>query len=178
MVSSGLDLRADILKVAHHGSHSSSSLAFLAAANPAVAIYSAGAGNDYGHPHDETLENLAEVGAQIYGTNINGTIIVSSDGTSYTVQPAEQSQSQTPSVAQSTGIPQPSTINRGCLIDQPIAPGSVSSLTIKNCSWSRLYNNRLLQIRSKPSSRTWPTNCRQRRICHMVMESRKKYYSG
>ena len=53
MLSSGLDVSATILKVAHHGSRSGTNSAFLAAVKPQVAIYSAGLGNDYGHPHQK-----------------------------------------------------------------------------------------------------------------------------
>lgn len=85
------DLTSTILKVGHHGSYTSSSPAFLAAVHPEVAIYSAGRHNSYGHPHAETLAALAAVGAQIYGTDRHGTVIVQSDGQHYqirTTQPA------------------------------------------------------------------------------------------
>ncbi|MFC1994224.1 MBL fold metallo-hydrolase [Chloroflexota bacterium] len=73
----------EVLKVGHHGSRTASSPAFLAAIQPEVpiiAIYMAGTGNQYGHPHEETITALNEVGAEIYGTDTHGTIIVSSDG--------------------------------------------------------------------------------------------------
>jgi len=76
----------EILKVGHHGSRTASSKGFLAATSPEVAIYMAGKGNSYGHPHQETLDALAQIGAKIYGTDVNGTIIVTTDGTTYTVQ--------------------------------------------------------------------------------------------
>jgi competence protein ComEC len=74
------ELRADVLKVAHHGSRSSSSAAFLAAVAPKLAIISAGTGNRFGHPHAEALQrlktvphvlNLAEVGGTIVETDGN-----------------------------------------------------------------------------------------------------------
>lgn len=58
LVSSGRDVRSDVLKVGHHGSRTSSSRAFLDAVRPAVAVISAGADNQFGHPHAETLEAL------------------------------------------------------------------------------------------------------------------------
>ena len=58
LLSSVSPVKADILKVGHHGSRSASSPEFLKAVKPQVAIYSAGAGNDYGHPHSETLAAL------------------------------------------------------------------------------------------------------------------------
>jgi beta-lactamase superfamily II metal-dependent hydrolase len=70
----------EILKVGHHGSRTASSPAFLASTSPEVAIYSAGAGNSYGHPHQETLAALARIGAKVYGTDVNGTVIITTDG--------------------------------------------------------------------------------------------------
>ena len=81
----GLPLQATILKVGHHGSATSSSLAFLQQVQPQVAIYSAGIDNPYGHPHASTLANLARVGAQVYGTDVNGTVLVAANGQGYTV---------------------------------------------------------------------------------------------
>jgi beta-lactamase superfamily II metal-dependent hydrolase len=75
----------DILKVGHHGSNTASSQAFLEEVSPEVAIYMAGIGNQYGHPHAETITALQNIGTQIYGTDNCGTVIVSTDGNSYTV---------------------------------------------------------------------------------------------
>jgi competence protein ComEC len=76
----------EILKVGHHGSRTASSKDFLALASPEVAIYMAGQDNSYGHPHAETLDALTQIGAKIYGTDVNGTIIVTTDGAAYTIQ--------------------------------------------------------------------------------------------
>src|SRR5439155_12162486 len=81
-------LPSTILKVGHHGSSTSSSPEFLAVVHPAVAIYSAGAHNSYGHPHASTIQNLERVGAVIYGTDTAGTVVISTDGTTYTVTTA------------------------------------------------------------------------------------------
>ena len=70
----------EILKVGHHGSRTSSSQDFLALAKPEVAIYMAGGGNSYGHPHQETINALGQAGAVIYGTDVYGTIIITTDG--------------------------------------------------------------------------------------------------
>ena len=69
----------DLLKVAHHGSKYSSCEEFLEYISPAVAIISAGAGNSYGHPADETLERLSGVGAEIYVTAELGEIKITVD---------------------------------------------------------------------------------------------------
>lgn len=72
---SGTDeLDCDILKVAHHGSRSSSSEAFLDAVTPDIAIISVGLNNMYGHPHEQTIERLVNRGVKIYRTDYNGAV--------------------------------------------------------------------------------------------------------
>jgi competence protein ComEC len=73
-------LRADVLKVGHHGSSTSSSDEFLAAVHPALAVISVGAGNKYGHPSGDVVRALARVGAEVLRTDEAGTIVVRSDG--------------------------------------------------------------------------------------------------
>ncbi|WP_341201937.1 MBL fold metallo-hydrolase [Planomicrobium okeanokoites] len=85
MIDTGTDLQAEILHLGHHGSNTSTSSAFLDAVSPEVAIYSAGADNSYGHPHAEVLAAVENSGAEVYGTDVNGTIIVETDGSSYNV---------------------------------------------------------------------------------------------
>ncbi len=75
-----LDISADVLKLGHHGSHSSTSQAFLDKVNPRYAIVSCGKGNDYGHPHKETIDKLNAKNINILRTDVSGTIISSSDG--------------------------------------------------------------------------------------------------
>lgn len=87
MLSAGVLSDIDILKVGHHGSRTASSPAFLATIKPELAIYMAGIGNTYGHPHQETLINLDNFGAKIYGTDINGDIKVETDGKTYIMLP-------------------------------------------------------------------------------------------
>ncbi|MGM8215947.1 MBL fold metallo-hydrolase [Bacillaceae bacterium W0354] len=80
------NLNADILQLGHHGSSTSSTQRFLAAVSPDVAIYSAGAGNTYGHPHVEVVNRVLDAGIKLYGTDIHGTIIVTTDGKTYSIQ--------------------------------------------------------------------------------------------
>lgn len=87
ILAAGFDVRSRILKIAHHGSRTSSSAAFLDAVLPQVAIYQAQLNNPYGHPHAEPIQRLTERGATIYGTSVNGTIVVHTDGTTYQVLP-------------------------------------------------------------------------------------------
>jgi beta-lactamase superfamily II metal-dependent hydrolase len=88
MLAAGIVPDVEILKVGHHGSRTASSMPFLQAAKPECAIYMAGQGNPYGHPHQETMANLCEIGAEIYGTDIHGTIIITTDGTTYSLLPS------------------------------------------------------------------------------------------
>ena len=76
----GTRLAADVLKVAHHGSSTSSSDAFLAAVHPALAVISVGAGNMYGHPSNDVIAALERAGAEILRTDRAGTITVRTDG--------------------------------------------------------------------------------------------------
>ena len=80
LLKSGCDLSADIYKVSHHGSSTSSTPAFVEAVNPLMAIISCGKDNSYGHPHRETLETLENYEIKVLRTDKNGTIIVYSDG--------------------------------------------------------------------------------------------------
>ena len=67
-------LKCDVLKVAHHGSKSSSSEAFLDAADPDIAVIQVGRDNFYGHPHAQTLERLEERGIKVYRTDEEGAV--------------------------------------------------------------------------------------------------------
>lgn len=85
MVKAGYPLDAQVLKVGHHGSSGSSSAAFLLRVDPEVAVISLGRDNDYGHPHSETLERLKTAGSIIYRTDRDGTVLVRSDGNTFSV---------------------------------------------------------------------------------------------
>ena len=85
MVEAGIDLSADVLKVAHHGSNSSSSYVFLREVMPTYAIISVGEGNSHGHPTEEVLSRLRDVGATVMRTDERGTIKCISDGNSIAV---------------------------------------------------------------------------------------------
>jgi competence protein ComEC len=78
-------LPADVLKVAHHGSQYSSSAAFLEAVGAEVAVISVGADNPYGYPAQETLERLQAAGAQVFRTDQEGTVVITTDGQTYEV---------------------------------------------------------------------------------------------
>jgi competence protein ComEC len=80
------ELRADVLKVGHHGSSTSSSDAFLAAVHPDVAVISVGAGNKYGHPSIDVLRALSRVGAEVLRTDQAGTVVVRTNGSRVEVE--------------------------------------------------------------------------------------------
>ncbi len=86
LVSSGQDLSCTVLKVAHHGSSTSSSAGFLKACSPEIAVISCGERNSYGHPHGETLAALSSL--TIYRTDLGGTIVLETDGAGVTLKPS------------------------------------------------------------------------------------------
>jgi len=81
LIKSGLNLKSDILKIAHHGSKTSSGEEFLKAVNAILAVIEVGKDNTYGHPHQEVLERLKNL--QIFQTGKDGDIKILSDGINY-----------------------------------------------------------------------------------------------
>jgi len=92
------DVDIDILKVAHHGSCHSSTDYFLDEATPDIAVISCGEGNVYGHPHAETLARLIVHDADIYRTDINRDIIVTTNGAAWEVTCGQQGDEPFPPV--------------------------------------------------------------------------------
>jgi competence protein ComEC len=88
ILSTGLDIKSDVLKVSHHGSSTSTTEEFFLAADPKFAVISCGKNNEFGHPHDETMELLGEYGTDVYLTNEGGNIYFSfsSEGVSVASQ--------------------------------------------------------------------------------------------
>lgn len=80
LASSGEPLRADVVKVAHHGSRTSSRSEFVDAVRPPVAVISVGRESRFGHPHPEVVTRWTESGARVLTTGQNGTVTVSTDG--------------------------------------------------------------------------------------------------
>ena len=80
LIASGVPLGATALKVAHHGSRTSSSPPLLAAVRPSVALVSVGARNSYGHPDPDVLARLEAVGADVYRTDQDGALLLETDG--------------------------------------------------------------------------------------------------
>lgn len=80
ILNKNTNIKADVLKLGHHGSDSSSTENFLKAVSPSLAIISVGKDNSYGHPHKKTLDLLSKLKIKYLRTDINGTIKIISDG--------------------------------------------------------------------------------------------------
>lgn len=80
LVNSGADLKADVLKVGHHGSYSSTSYLFLRTVAPTYAVISVGRANEYGHPHDDPMSRLRDADVTIFRTDKMYTVLAVSDG--------------------------------------------------------------------------------------------------
>jgi competence protein ComEC len=80
------DLKTDVLKVAHHGSRSSSTAEFLQRAKPTVAVISVAHPSPFEHPHAETIQGLQSIGAQVWQTSRCGAITISTDGHDLRIQ--------------------------------------------------------------------------------------------
>lgn len=85
ILETGANLKSTVLKVGHHGSSTSTSYPFLREVMPQYAVISCEKGNSYGHPHEETLSRLNDAGVEIYRTDLNGTVVMTSDGENITV---------------------------------------------------------------------------------------------
>ena len=78
LITNNLNLKSDVLKVAHHGSSTSTTKSFLDSVKPKIAVISVGKNNSYGHPTKDTLNKLKE--SKVYRTDIDGNIVITSDG--------------------------------------------------------------------------------------------------
>jgi competence protein ComEC len=92
----GGGLKSTVLKVCHHGSQYSSTPAFLAAVKPKVAVISVGVHNRYGHPSPRTLRRLRAVGARVYRTDLDGTVLFVTDGHTWKVTTTRQRDDDAP----------------------------------------------------------------------------------
>lgn len=85
IIDNEVDLSADVIKIAHHGSSTSSLKVFIQSVNPEYAVISVGSKNDYGHPHKEILSLLELLGISTFRTDYHGDIVIFSDGDELTV---------------------------------------------------------------------------------------------
>lgn len=86
ILKKGYNIESDVLKLGHHGSSTSSTKPFLKKVSPKIAIISCGKNNSYHHPHKETVKKLKEMNIQSYRTDLEGNIVISSNGSSYNVK--------------------------------------------------------------------------------------------
>jgi len=85
LIDDSYNIRAHFLKVGHHGSGTSTTFGFIDEVNPQVAVIMCGEDNDYGHPHQSTIKLLKENEIETYRTDQNGTVVIKTDGESYSV---------------------------------------------------------------------------------------------
>ena len=95
IVEAGINVSATVLKVSHHGSDTSTTYPFLREVMPEIAIISCGLNNQYGHPHENVLSRLRDADVRVYRTDLQGDIIVRSDGLSVTVEVGRNADVQT-----------------------------------------------------------------------------------
>lgn len=86
MMDREIPLKADYLQLGHHGSNTSSAADFIDAVEPSKAIYSAGVDNKYGHPYEEVVSLFEKKGIDLYGTDVHGTITITTDGQTSTLE--------------------------------------------------------------------------------------------
>ena len=80
ILDKGFNLKADVIKLGHHGSKTSSTDNYLDAVNPTFAVISCGVNNQYNLPSDETIQKLNNRNIQFRRTDVNGTIVIGTDG--------------------------------------------------------------------------------------------------
>lgn len=86
VLSVGYNISADVLKFGHHGSSSSTSEVFFKKVNPSIGVISVGIDNSYGHPHKETLNLIKKNNLTVYRTDIDGNVVLVSDGQNITIK--------------------------------------------------------------------------------------------
>ena len=112
LLAANLLAKVNILKVGHHGSSTGSTPAFLNVIKPDVAIYSAGINNIYSLPDQQTISALRAAGATVYGTDQNGTIIITVNQNGYTTTTSKSNASVTTALSPTEMITQAFTLTQ------------------------------------------------------------------
>ena len=141
----GYDLDVDLIQAAHHGSSGSTCAAWLQATTPEAAFIPVGTGNTYGHPTQATLDRLAAIGADVYRTDLQGTITVTSDGTTWSVSTSKATtatSSTTASATSTTTVPPPPPVTGGVsIVDiEHDAAGSPDDAANAHLEWVEVCN--------------------------------------
>lgn len=111
IIDAGYDLSATVLKVGHHGSDSSTSYVWLREIMPEYAVISVGASNSYGHPTEAVLSRLRDAGVTVYRTDMQGTVVCKSDGSTVSFAVGKNENAQTnPTATAKPGTPKPTVI--------------------------------------------------------------------
>ncbi len=118
------DVDADVIKVGHHGSDSSSSVEFVKKVSPEYAIIMVGEGNSYNHPYQSIIDRYESVGAKVLRTDLDGNIVCDSDGVDVTCNGDKESSSDSSSRTTSSNINLVS-------LDSPVSKGSDVTVSIK-----------------------------------------------
>lgn len=111
ILNQNFDLSATVLKVGHHGSSDSTTYPFLREIMPEYGIISVGNGNSYGHPTEETLSRLRDADVKLYRTDLQGDIIVTSDGKNITVNTSKNQNIETNTTVKDTSTIENSNTN-------------------------------------------------------------------
>ena len=118
------EIKADVIKVGHHGSDSSSGLEFVKKVSPEYAIIMVGEGNSYNHPYQTIINRYESVGAKVLRTDLDGNIVCDSDGVDVTCKGDKESSSDSSPRTTSSNINLVS-------LDSPVSKGSDVTVSIK-----------------------------------------------
>jgi competence protein ComEC len=145
IMKAGYDVNADILKVGHHGSRTSSGTSFISAVSPEISFIEVGMENDNGHPHAEILERLQKV-SKVYRTDLDDTITVTTDGSTFTVttqkmKPREEAKSISAGNGSSiaSSITEESQSKENTMFSSTESTVYVSDLNLKD-EWVKISN--------------------------------------
>lgn len=108
ILDAGYELKSTVLKVGHHGSENSTTYPFLYEVEPEYAVLSVGENNNYGHPTEETLSRLRDADVSVYRTDMQGTVVCTSDGQDVTFAVERNADANTLEAVTTTPTPAPS----------------------------------------------------------------------
>jgi len=125
------DVRSDVIKVGHHGSNTSSSSTFLNKVRPSYAIISVGVDNSYYHPHPSILKRYEKLGSKIYRTDLEGDIILTSDGNGIEIKNKDEILDGSTNFDNTSKLEEEVTALEFVSITNPIKLGSEVTLTMR-----------------------------------------------